>query len=181
MAKVTGTHILAMAPTGSSAPDSITKGGGSLWVEYGNGADSAGAKGSTTIVQYSLTGQLENSYTLTGLADGLKFDPNTGDVWALLNNDGNASVQLIDPSTKQVSGTLDYASGYVYGPNSGRGFDDVVFDGRRVFLSETNPANPGDPVVVELRNGNDPFGALTTTGILGFGDTGTNLVTGQRN
>jgi hypothetical protein len=69
----------------------------------------------------------------------------------------------------------------VYGANSGRGFDDVVFDGNRVFLSETNPANTGDPVIVQLLNGQAPFGTPQTTGILSSGDTGTNLVTGQTN
>jgi hypothetical protein len=102
-------------------------------------------------------------------------------VWVLLNNDGNSTLQFISPATQQVSGPLTYGSGYVYGPNSGRGFDDVVFDGNRVFLSETNPANPGDPVIVQLLNGQAPFGTLQTTGILSFGDTGTNLVTGQTN
>jgi hypothetical protein len=53
---VKGQHIFANAPTDSSAPDSITIGGGSIWVEYGNGASSTGASGSSTIVQYSMTG-----------------------------------------------------------------------------------------------------------------------------
>jgi hypothetical protein len=87
---VEGQHILATAPTGSSAPDSITIGGRSIWVEYGNGANSAGASGSSTIVQYSMKGQVENTNTITGLADGLKYDPATGNVWVLLNNDGNS-------------------------------------------------------------------------------------------
>ena len=178
---VEGQHILATAPTGSSAPDSITIGGRSIWVEYGNGANSAGASGSSTIVQYSMKGQVENTNTITGLADGLKYDPATGNVWVLLNNDGNSVLQFINPATQQVSGPLTYDSGYVYGTNSSRGFDDVVFDGNRVFLSETNPVNPGDPVIVQLLNGQAPFGTLKTTGILSLGDTGTNLVTKQTN
>ena len=176
---VDGQHILAVAPTGSSAPDSITIGGGSIWVEYGNGADSTGKSGSSTIVQYSMLGQEEKTYTITGLADGLKYDPATGNVWALLNNDGNATLRFINPATDEVSGVLKYGSGYVYGANSSRGFDDVVFDGNRVFMSETNPANPGDPVIVQLLNGPAPFGTLQTQGILSLGDTGTNLVTGK--
>ena len=171
--------IFATAPTGSSAPDSITIGGGSIWMEYGNGANSAGMGGNSTIVQYSMIGEVENSYTVTGLADGLKYDPVTGNVWVLLNNDGNSTLQFINPATHQVSTPLSYDLGYVYGPNSSRGFDDVVFDGNRVFLCETNPVNPGDPVIVQLLNGQAPFGTLETTGILSYGDTGTNLVTGQ--
>jgi hypothetical protein len=178
-ASISITHVFAMAPTGSSAPDSITAGDGSIWVEYGNGADSTGASGHSTIVQYVNNGQVEHTYTITGLADGLKYDPATGDVWALLNNDGNAKLSLIDPATHQVSFAYNYAPPYVYDTNSARGFDDVAFDGKTVFMSETNPVNPVDPVVVELLNGNAPFGALETTNILSFGDMGTNLVTGK--
>ena len=148
-------------------------------MEYGNGADSTGASGHSTIVQYGSNGQVEHTYAITGLADGLKYDPATGDVWALLNNDGNAKLSLIDPATHQVSFAYSYAPPYVYGANSARGFDDVAFDGKTVFMSETNPVNPGDPVVVELVNGNAPFGALETTNILSFGDMGTNIVTGK--
>jgi hypothetical protein len=182
MSNIESTHILAVAPTGSSAPDSVTLGqNGSIWIEYGNGADSTGVSGQSTIVDYGTQGQVEASYTIKGLADGLKYDPQTGSIWALLNNDGNASLRIIDPATGQVSGDLKYGSGYVYGTNSGRGFDDVVFDGQKVFLSETNPAKPGDPVIVQLENGTAPFGTLETTNVLSFGDTGTNMVTGQTN
>ena len=147
--------VFATAPTGSFAPDSITIGGGSIWVEYGNGANSTGVPlGTSTIVQYSMTGQPEHTYIDTnGLADGLKYDPATGNVWVLNNNDANSNLQVINPTTQQISGPLTYGSGYVYGQNSTRGFDDVVFDGNRAFLSETNPANPGDPVIVQLKNG----------------------------
>jgi hypothetical protein len=97
----------------------------------------------------------------------------------LNNNDGNSNLQLINPATEQLSTPLSYAAPYVYGANSGRGYDDVVFDGRKVFLSYTNPANPGDPVVQELLNGTAPFGKLETGNILSLGDQGTNLVTGK--
>jgi hypothetical protein len=173
MAKVTSSQILATAPAGSSAPDSITLGGGSLWVEYGDGASSTGG-GKSTVVQYSLQGRIEHTYTVDGLADGLKYDPYTGDVWVLNNNDGNSNLQLINPVLNTISKPLTYAA-----PSSSRGYDDVVFKGQNVFLSYTNPVNPGDPVVQELLNGNSPFGKLQTLNILSLGDQGTNLVTGK--
>jgi hypothetical protein len=75
MAKVDQITTFAQSPGSSSAPDSITIGGGSIWVEYGNGANSTGGGGSSTIVQYSMKGLVENTYTNMGLADGLKYDP----------------------------------------------------------------------------------------------------------
>ena len=184
MATVQSESIFAVAPTGSSAPDSVTGGDGSIWVEYGNTTSSKatpGTAGNSTVVQYDRLGNIENTYTLGGEVDGLKFDPNTGVVWALQNQDGNSQITFIDPATNQVSAPLTYDSGYTYGSTSSRGFDDVAFDKGKVFLSETNPANPGDPVVVQLVNGNAPFGTLVTDSVLRLGDTGTNLVTGATN
>lgn len=159
----------------ATQPDSITNGAGSIWVEYGNGADSTGASGNSTIVQYSPGGAIQRVYTIPGLADGLKFNPVTGTVWALQNNDGNATLSFINPATHTVSGPLTYGAPYSYGPGggTGRGYDDAAFLNGQVFLSYTNPANPTDPVLQILNQGNNPTGSLTTTTIL------TALQTGQ--
>ncbi len=126
-----------------------------------------------------MLGRIEHIYTAAALADGLKFDPIAGNVWVLNNNDGNARLQFINPTINRIRAPLDYAPPFVYGNNSARGFDDVVFAGQTVFLSETNPINPGDPVVVELVNGTAPFGKLRTSTVLSYGDSGTNIVTGK--
>ena len=172
------THISVFAEGGAvngTAPDSITTGNGSVWVEYGNGADSTGASGSSTIVQYNeRTGAIQFKYSIAGSVDGLKIDPATGLVWALQNQDGNATLSLINPITHTVSGPLRYASPpYIYGPTSARGYDDVAFLGDRVFLSYTNPVNPADPILQELTQGHNPTGTLTTTNILTAQQTGT--------
>jgi hypothetical protein len=54
-----------------------------------------------------------------------------------------------------------------------------VFEGNQVFLSYTNPVNPGDPTLVELVQGDHPTGLLTTKTVLSFGATGLDTVTGQ--
>jgi PEP-CTERM motif len=153
--------------TGGTQPDSVTIGDGSVWIEYGNGADSTGASGSSTIVQYGLNGAVRHTYTISGLVDGLKFNPVTGIVWALQNNDGNATLSLINPTTHAVSGPLSYAV-----TSATRGYDDVAFLGGKVYLSYTNPVNPTDSVVQILNNGNNPSGTLTTTNILTAAQTG---------
>lgn len=174
--QITDVSILATgAAVNGTAPDSITVGNGSVWVEYGNGADSTGAGGSSTIVQYSRrTGAIQFQYSIAGSVDGLKIDPTTGLVWALQNQDGNATLSLINPITHFVRGPLSYASPpYVYGPTSARGYDDVAFLGDRVFLSYTNPVNPTDPILQQLDQGHNPTGTLTTTDILTAQQTGT--------
>jgi hypothetical protein len=163
------------APTdGSNAPDSVTTAGGSTFVEYGNGADSTGAGGSSTILQYDKAGRIEYSYSITGSVDGLKYNPVTGEIWALQNQDGNSTLTLIDPKTHEVAAPLSFAN-----PSATRGYDDVVFKGNQVFLSYTNPVNAGDPTLVELLNGDRPSGTLTTKTILSFGATGLDTVTGK--
>src|SRR5216684_760469 len=103
MASVNGATTFGSAPSGSSAPDSITMANGSLFVEYGNGADSTGAGGSSTIVQYDNAGNILHTYTIAGSVDGLKYNPVTGQIWALQNQDGNSTISLIDPVTHQVT------------------------------------------------------------------------------
>jgi hypothetical protein len=157
-----------------SQPDSVTIGDGSVWIEYGNGADSTGASGSSTIVQYSSSGGVQHTYSISGLVDGLKFNPTTGIVWALQNNDGNATLSLINPTTHAVSGTLPYAV-----TSTARGYDDVAFLGGKVYLSYTNPVNPADPVLQGLNNGDKPTGTLTTTSILTASQTGVTSATNE--
>ena len=83
MAAVGNVKTFAVAPKGTSAPDSITIENGTIFVEYGNGADSTGAGGSSTIIQYDKAGHIEHTYTIAGSFDGLKVNPYTGQIWAL--------------------------------------------------------------------------------------------------
>jgi hypothetical protein len=174
MASVNGATTFGSAPSGSSAPDSITTANGSFFVEYGNGADSTGAGGSSTIVQYDKAGDIEHSYSIAGSVDGLKYNPYTKEIWALQNQDGNSTLTLINPVTHQVTGPLSFAN-----PSATRGYDDVVFKGDKVFLSYTNPNGTGDPTLVDLVNGDRPTGTLLTTTILSDDATGFDMVTGQ--
>lgn len=168
---ITVSTFATASAVSATAPDSITSGDGSVWVGYGNGADSTGASGDSTVVRYSMSGAVEHVYTVPGLVDGLKFNPVTGMLWVLQNNDGNAALSLINPSTNALGTALKYGPPYAYGPTSSRGYDDVAFLGGKVYLSYTNPVNPTDPVLQTLNQGNTPSGTLTTTTILTAHDT----------
>src|SRR5271165_4799834 len=70
---VTNSYVFATGgPVMGTAPDSVTIGDNSVWIEYGNGADSTGLSGSSTIVQYGFNGAVKNTYSIPGLVDGLK-------------------------------------------------------------------------------------------------------------
>ena len=168
-------RVLANAPAGSSAPDSITVGdGGHVWVAYTNGADSTGASGASTVVEYTKSGNAVHSFTLAGYVDGLKVDPYTGDVWAMQNQDGNSTLTLIGHGAHKLDGPLGYAD-----PSSTQGYDDVVFQGPNIFMSRTNPPDPsGDATIVELLGGERPSGPLAVTPVFFNGEMGLNTVTG---
>lgn len=162
---------------GGTAPDSVALGpNGTVFIEYGNNVPSDGTGGGSTIVEYDRSGATLNTFNFAGSDDGLKVDPATGKLWVLQNQDGNSTLTIVDPTNGQSTGPLSYAV-----QSSTQGYDDVAFTGGKVYLSHTNPAAPTDSVVVQLANGNNPSGTLTTTAILRAGDTGTNLVTGETN
>jgi hypothetical protein len=158
---------------GTTQPDSIYMGDGSVWVSYQNGADSTGASGSSTVVRYSPAGLVQNTWSIAGNVDGLRVDPGTGLVWALQNNDGNSTLTIINPFSNS---TTLYTYGSSYTNVANRGFDDVVFTKGGTFISETNPAAPSDPTVLKLTSGlKQP---LQVSGILTSQFTGTNLAGG---
>ena len=167
-------HTLATGSAlGATSPDSVDVGLGSVWISYQNGADSTGLFGSSTVVRYSLSGTVQNTWSIAGNVDGLRIDP-SGQVWALQNNDGNSTLTVINPSTL---GTTLYSYGNSYTNVPNRGFDDAQFLKGTTYLSETNPAGPSDPIVLKLTTGlSSP---LQVAGILNSQFAGTNLATGM--
>ena len=163
----TGTAVNA------TKPDSIALSRNSVWVSYSNGADKKGLSGSSTVVQYKMSGKVNHVYSIPGYVDGLKIDPATGTVWALQNQDGNSTLTLIAPKTWKVSTPIGYAI-----PSASRGYDDAAFRVGQVFLSYTNPTGPTDPTIQLVKNGSNP---LAVTPILLQGATGIDLATGLTN
>jgi hypothetical protein len=162
------------AGVNATRPDSLAVTDDSIWVSYTNGADSTGLSGSSTVVEYSFSGAVRQTFSIKGSVDGLKADLRTGLVWALQNQDGNSTLTLIDPVSGIVPGSpFQYAV-----KSSTQGYDDVVFRGSRIFLSYTNPSVPTDPTIQMLVQGTNP---LVVTPILTMGATGTDLATGQPN
>jgi hypothetical protein len=128
-------------------PDSITFNATNVFVGFSNGTAKDGSDGkSSTIVEYTMGGKVVTTFKVKGHNDGLKIDPATGLLWSMQNEDGNPNLVVIDVA----AGTqTDYAFSSV---PCGGGFDDVVFDGGKVFMSCSNPAhNPNtDPAIVSV-------------------------------
>jgi hypothetical protein len=143
--------VFATAPAGLTSPDSIAVLGDHVFVGYGDGHAPDGSDGkSSQIVEFRMDGSVVRTYTVLGHNDGVKIDPVTHRLWAIQNEDGNASLVVINPKTQEQKL-------YLFGPTAhGGGYDDVVFRGCKVFISASNPANnPNNaPAIVSARLAN---------------------------
>jgi hypothetical protein len=92
----------------------------------------------SNVVEYDFKGNLIENFTVVGHNDGLRYDPLTNALWGLQNEDGNATLVIIDLKTKKQT---TYLLGT--GPHGG-GYDDIDFNNKDVFLSASAPTiNPG--------------------------------------
>ena len=138
----------ANAPAGLSAPDSVTFSATSVFVGYGNGGLPDGSGGAiSNVVEYDFKGNLLKNFTIVGHNDGLRFNPQTNEVWALQNEDGNANLSIIN--LKNGKQTI-----YQLGTGAhGGGYDDIDFNNKSVYLSASDPQiNPNTaPAIVEFK------------------------------
>lgn len=128
----------ATSPAGLSKPDSIAVINGQVWIGYGNEGKKDGADNAmSAIVTYSMDGKVLKTLTIKGHNDGVKLDPKTGKVWAINNEDGNASLDVIDPKTWAME-HYTFENG-----KHGGGYDDVVFVGGNAYVTASNPSVDG--------------------------------------
>ena len=162
----------ATAPSGLSAPDSITFSASNVFVGYGNGGAPDGSGGAmSNVVEYDFKGNTVNTFTIIGHNDGLRNNPRTNTLWAVQNEDGNANLAIINLQTgKQEISQLGT------GPHGG-GYDDIDFNNNAVYLSASAPTiNPNTaPAIVSLRMSRK---GPVLVGILNGDATATNVTTG---
>ena len=138
--------LFAGGPVGTSAADLVLVVGNDVYVGYGNGGNPDGSGGAvSTIVEFSRSGQVLASTAVTGHNDGLRYDAATKQIWALQNEDANSNLVLVTPGTLAKSAAIPIAS------VNGGGYDDILFQGGKTFISASNPANnPNlDPAIVQ--------------------------------
>jgi hypothetical protein len=165
--------LFASAPSGLSAPDSVTFSSTNVFVGYGNGGAPDGSGGAVSnVIEYDFKANQIQNFTITGHNDGLRFNPFGNQLWALQNEDGNATLDIIDLSSgKQKTYQLGT------GPHGG-GYDDIDFNNKAVYLSASAPTiNPNTaPAIVSLKL---HHGKPVLTGILNGNASATNVTTGQ--
>ncbi len=158
-------------------PDSVEVDGNYIWIGYQNGTNPTGTDGkSSTIVQYTRTGQIVHTYSVLGRCDGLRIDPKTHLVWAMENEDANPHIVVINPITGSKTN-------YVYPKTAhGGGYDDAAFINGSAFISASNPTlNSAGlntaPAVLKVTLSN---GKARVTPVLYGNATATDIVTNQK-
>jgi hypothetical protein len=163
----------ATAPTGLSAPDSVTFSSTNVFIGYGNGGQPDGSGGAmSNVVEYDFKGTLIKNFTIVGHNDGLRFNPQTNELWAVQNEDGNANLSILDLKTGKQK---IYQLGT--GPHGG-GYDDIDFNNKDVYLSASAPTiNPNTaPAIVSLKLTGKK---VALTGIFNGNAPATNVTSGE--
>ncbi|MBV8357188.1 MAG: hypothetical protein JO189_04525 [Deltaproteobacteria bacterium] len=150
VAPYTMTAFTGVPPAGATQPDdlAISADGKDLWIGYGNGVDTTGKGGPSTLVKYDISsGSVLLSISIPGHLDGLKINPVTNDVWATENEDGNPTLAIVNPTTGNFQ-IFTFSPALITG-----GMDDLAFSltsPQGVFIVASSQTDITKPVIVEL-------------------------------
>ncbi len=179
-----------------SQPDSIERWHNSVLVGYQNHVAKDGTDGkSSTIVQYSLDGSVQRTFSVVGHNDGLrvvgedkdkedrdKEDKDKEDrnkehknkLWALQNEDANPSLAVIDLDDGSIAT-------YTLAAPHGGGYDDLRVLHGEVFMTASNPNLDAHGVNVfpALVRAKLSGGSVDLVPVLYGNASATNIATGQ--
>jgi hypothetical protein len=126
--------LLASNIPSYSHPDSVDVDGTHVFIGYQNdtAVDGSDHK-SSTIVEYTMNGQMVRTFSVLGHCDGLRVDPSTHLLWVVSNEAGNPTMATIDPT----SGTV---TPYTFPPAPHKGgYDDLYFLNGMAFITASYP------------------------------------------
>jgi hypothetical protein len=125
--------VFAKSANGYTQPDSIVQWRDSIIIGFQNHVAKDGTDGkSSTIVQYSLSGHVQRTFSVPGHNDGLRIIGEE-DLWSLQNEDGNPNLVVIELQS-------GHAKKYSFAPTvHGGGYDDIVVKDDDVFITASNP------------------------------------------
>ena len=144
-------QTIATAPSGATGPDDITYLDDHVFVGWQNGVGTKGEAGpggqtASTLVEYSRSGRVVQSWQLTGKVDGLGADSHRDEIVATVNEDGNSSLYTVRPFGHRGGVVTHYT--YSPAPDSatsggvftGGGTDAVSIYRGEIILSASNPS-----------------------------------------
>ncbi len=126
--------VFAKGTTAYTHPDSVDVTSKYVFIGYQNVTAKDGTDNKTsTIVQYTLSGNVVHTFTVPGHCDGMRYNPTTNLLWATSNEDANPRIVTIDPAT----GTITPYT-FAKTPHGG-GYDDVIFVNGSAYIAASNP------------------------------------------
>lgn len=158
--------LFAAGTAAYSHPDPIVLDGSHVYVAYANKTAKDGTdRRTSTVVAYTLQGQVVRTFAVLGHCDGLRLNPATHQLWALSNEDGNPKLTTID----LMSGTTQVYT-FPSAPHGG-GYDDLAFLHGVAYIDASNPTLD--------KTGANSAPALDTIALRGHGLTLTPIVMGN--
>ncbi len=157
-------------------PDSVEVAGKYVYIGYQNTTAKDGTDNKTsTIVQYTKSGDFVRAISVLGHCDGLRYDPYTNLLWASSNEDGNPQLVTIDFKSGKVT-----AYQFAKTPHGG-GYDDLAFVNGLAFIAASNPTlnSAGVNVFPALDKVTLSNGKANLTPVLYGNATATDALTGQ--
>src|ERR1700681_2849210 len=133
-------YTLSVFASGTAAytePDSVVQWHDRIFVGFSNGVAKDGTDHkSSTIVEYSLDGKVQRTFSVPGHNDGLRVVGESA-LWSLQNEDANPNLVVIDLNS-------GHQKMYLFAPTPhGGGYDDIAVQNGQVFLTASNPNLPG--------------------------------------
>jgi hypothetical protein len=132
--------VFAQGSTSLYNPDAVVVTSTNVFVAFQNNSDSVRGVPSI-IVKYDRNGNMLGQVPLIGRCDGMRLDPYTNQLWALLNNDGLNGHPARQPKLYTIDLTNLVATLYHFPlvqPHGG-GYDDLAFANGRAFVSASSP------------------------------------------
>jgi hypothetical protein len=173
-------YEIGLFATGTASyfnPDSVDVVDNHVFIAYQNKtAKDCTDNKTSTIVEYTLDGDVAATFTALGHSDGMRFNPYTHLLWVASCEDGNPKIVTVDPSTGVITPYVFPAT-----PHGG-GYDDVAFVNGKAFIAASNPLLDSAgvnvfPAVDEITLTN---GQAVLTPILNGNATATDIVTNQQ-
>ena len=175
------THIFARGNAKLYNPDAIVVTRHFVFVDYQNDSDTAPT--SSIIVKYDRAGNVLGQVSVFGRSDGMRYDPYTHKIWALVNNDGangspprQPALFVIDPMTLAKTEYRFPAT-----QQHGGGYDDLAFVNGKAFASASAPTLTAAGInnrqaVVKLTLG---AGTVSTTPVFFGNSIGLDVASGK--
>ncbi len=121
-------------------PDGIVVTKHAVFVDYQNASDTMPTP--STIVKYSRDGHMLAAVNINGRCDGLRLNPYTHKLWALVNNDGQNGSPPRQPALYVIATNTLQATKYAFQSSTqehGGGYDDLAFIGGQAYFSASAP------------------------------------------